>query len=117
VTGKIFRCSTNGHSATRENLQTDLTPSSFQRLEVDTTVDEGLGEITPTSLECVDTKSERAGGIGSVEELEGLIDAEQLEQFLGQIRCVAVVLADIGNELFDQVRARSEGSQSINMRK
>lgn len=53
-------------------METDFAPSSLERLEVDSAVDEGLGEISSAGLESVDAKSEGTGGVGGVEELESL---------------------------------------------
>lgn len=98
---------TNGHSSTTEYLQTHFGPSTLQRFEVDSTVDKSLGQITTTSLERVDSESERSRSVGSVEELEGLIYTKEVEELLGEIRRVAIVLAHISRELLDKVRARS----------
>lgn len=73
VTGEVLGGSTNGYvSASRENLETDFGPSSFERFEVDSSVDEGLREITSASFERVDPEGERTGSVGRGEEFESL---------------------------------------------
>jgi hypothetical protein len=72
VAGEVFRSGTDGNGGTGEDLESDLRPSTLERLEVDTTVDESLGEVTAACLESVDTDGEGTGSVGSGEELESL---------------------------------------------
>ena len=59
---------TDGNSSTAEDLQSDLAPSTFERLEIDTSIDECLRQISPTSLERIHSESERSRSVGRVEE-------------------------------------------------
>ena len=73
VTGEVFGRGTDGHvRASREDLETDLRPSSLERFEVDSSVDQRLREVASTGLERVDSEGERSGSIGGGEEFEGL---------------------------------------------
>ena len=73
MTGQVLGSGSNGNvRSSGEDLESDFRPSSFERFEVDSSVDEGLSEITSTSFESVDTKSERSRCIGRSEEFESL---------------------------------------------
>lgn len=72
VAGEVFGCGTDGNRGAREDLQSDLGPAALERLEVHTTVDERLSEVSSAGLERVDTDGERTGRVGSGKELEGL---------------------------------------------
>jgi hypothetical protein len=72
VTGEVFGSGTDGNGGTGEDLESDLGPSTLERLEVDTTVDERLSEVATAGLEGVDTNGEGTGSVGGGEELESL---------------------------------------------
>lgn len=73
VTCEVFGSSTDGNvGSSSENLETDFRPSSFERFEVDSSIDESLSEITSTSFEGVDTEGERTRSIRGSEEFESL---------------------------------------------
>lgn len=89
-------------------MQTDFGPAAFKRFEVDAAIDERLRQVTSARFERVDAQSEGPWCVGGVEKLQGFVNAKEFEQLLGQVRRVAVVLADVPDELFDQIRPRPE---------
>jgi hypothetical protein len=66
VTSKVFGSSTDWDGGF-EDLETGLGPFS-NGFKLDSTGDEGLGEITTTSSESVGTDSDGSGGFVSFEE-------------------------------------------------
>lgn len=72
VSSEVLGSSSDGNSSTGEDLQSDLGPSSGERLEIHSAVDERLGEISTTRLEGVDSEGDGTGRVGGVEELNGL---------------------------------------------
>lgn len=72
VSCEVLGSSSDGDSSTGEDLESDLGPSSGERFEIHSAVDERLCEISTTRLEGVDSEGDGTGRIGGVEELEGL---------------------------------------------
>ncbi|GKT57010.1 hypothetical protein ColTof3_04349 [Colletotrichum tofieldiae] len=103
VAGEVLGRRTEGHVAL-EDLQTDLGPLA-DGLEGDTTRDEGLGEVAAMGAEGVCPDDDGAGRLVGLEEGERLARGEQVEELLGEVLGVAVVGADVLDELGDVLDA------------
>lgn len=90
MTSKILRRSTQ-RDIGLENLQTDLAPLA-DRLKGNTTVDQGLGQISSVGSQGVCSDDDGTGHLVGLEEGKGFTRGEEVEELLGQVRAVAVVL-------------------------
>lgn len=90
MTSKILGCSTQRHIGL-ENLQADLAPLA-NGLECDTTVDQRLGKISSVGSQSVCSDDDGTGHLVGLEEGKGFTRGEEVEELLGQVRAVAVVL-------------------------
>jgi hypothetical protein len=90
MTSKILRRSTQ-RNVGLENLQTDLAPLA-DGLERDATVDQRLGEISSVRSQGVCSDDDGTGHLVGLEEGKGFARSEEVEELLGQVGAVAVVL-------------------------
>lgn len=90
MTSEILGRSTQGHIRL-ENLQADLAPLA-DRLESNATVDERLGEISSVCSEGICSDNDGTGHLVGFEEGKGLSRGEEVEELLGEVRAVAVIL-------------------------
>lgn len=81
-----------------EDLQTDLGPLA-DGLELDATVDERLGELTAMCAEGVCADDDGTGRLVGLEEGKGLAGREQAEELVCEELGVAVVRADVLEQL------------------
>lgn len=92
MTSEILGRSTQGHVRLK-NLQADLAPLA-DRLEGNATVDERLGEISSVCSEGICSDNDGTGHLVGFEEGKGLSRGEQVEELLGEVRAVAVILKE-----------------------
>lgn len=90
MASKILRRSTQGNISL-ENLQADLAPLAHG-LERDTTVDQRLGEVSSVRSQGVCSDDDGTGHLVGLEEGKGFARGEEVEELLGQVGAVAVVL-------------------------
>lgn len=70
MTSKVFWCGADG-DATLENLQSDISPFA-NGLQVDATVDEGLGQVSTTRAKGVSPYCDGTRYLVRLEELDSL---------------------------------------------
>ena len=90
---KVFGSSTDGY-ATLEDLQADIRPLA-DRLEVHAAVDENLSEVASSRAEGVGTDGDGTRDFVGLEELDCLLNREEVEELLGEVVVISVVVADI----------------------
>lgn len=93
VSSKVFRSSADG-DATLEHLQADVRPLAYG-LEVHAAVDEDLRQVAPSRAEGVGTDGDGTRDLVGFEELDCLFDGEKVEELLGEVVVITVVIADI----------------------
>lgn len=102
VSSKVFGSSADGY-ATLEHLQADIRPFA-NGLEVDAAVDEDLGEVASSRAEGIGTDGDGTRDFVGFEELDCLFDGEKVEELLGEVIVITVVVADIRNQGFNVFR-------------
>lgn len=90
MASKILRRSTQGNIGL-ENLQANLAPLAHG-LERDATVDQRLGEVSSVRSQGVCSDDDGTGHLVGLEEGKGFARGEEVEELLGQVGAVAVVL-------------------------
>ncbi|KAH3664221.1 hypothetical protein OGAPHI_004572 [Ogataea philodendri] len=77
-----------------KDLQPDLGPCS-NRLQIDSLVDQSLCQLSASGHQRVCSDTHWSVDLVGLEELDGFRWREQVEQFLGQKRCVAKILTNV----------------------
>lgn len=105
MSSQVLGCSSDWNRRV-EDLESDLAPLA-NRVQVDSTVDQCLGELTTTGLQSVGTNSDGSGHLVGLKEFDRLRDGENVKELLHEVFVVAIVQAKILEQLRDVVVARS----------